>query len=153
MKIGAMLSNVLLSLFRHPVTRRYPFERQPVPKQLRGKLHWNPEKCTGCCLCVKDCPANAIEILTVDTANKRFVMRYNLSRCAYCAQCVESCRMDCLEMSSEEWELASTNKTPLTVYYGDETDIERIIKSAGIEPGTPNSAKNKASSDNELGGN
>lgn len=126
MKIKTMLQDVLLSLWRKPVTELYPAQQQPAPERLRGKLHWNPEKCTGCCLCVKDCPCDAIELITIDKANKRFVMRYDLGRCTYCAQCVQNCRFNCLEMSSEEWELAATDKSQFTVYYGREEDVQAL---------------------------
>lgn len=127
MKIGTMLEDVLRSLFRKPVTELYPYERQPVPERLRGKLVWNPEKCTGCCLCVTDCPSNAIELITIDKANKRFVLRYDIGRCTFCSQCVQNCRFKCLEMSNEAWELAATSKTPFTVYYGEEADIQALM--------------------------
>ncbi len=130
MKIGAMLGDVFRSLFRRPATRQYPFERKEAPERLRGKLHWDPEKCTGCLLCVKDCPAQAIEVFMVDKANKRFVLRYHLDRCTYCAQCVVSCRPGALEMSNDEWELAATSKEPFTVTYGDEADVQRLVELA-----------------------
>lgn len=133
MKIGAMLNEVLRSLIRRPATRLYPQERPQAQPRLRGKLHWNPDKCTGCCLCSKDCPARAIEIIELDKANKRFVVRYHMDRCTFCAQCVQSCRQGCLEMSNEEWELASTNKEAFTVYYGDSADVERVLL-GGVEP-------------------
>lgn len=66
MKIATMLGDVWQSIWQRPITQKYPFERLEAPVRLRGKLHWNPEKCTGCALCNKDCPANAIEIITVD---------------------------------------------------------------------------------------
>jgi len=126
-KIGAMLGDVFGSLFRRPATRQYPFERRKAPERLRGKLHWDAEKCTGCLLCVKDCPANAIEVFMVDKATKRFAVRYHLDRCTYCAQCVVSCRPGALQMSSDEWELAATCKEPFTVYYGDDADVEYLM--------------------------
>lgn len=127
MKLGAMLGDVMPALFRRPVTERYPLERRPVPERLRGALRWNPEKCTGCSLCVKDCPAKAIELITLDKAGKRFVLCYHLDRCTFCAQCVQSCRFKCLELSPEHWELAVLNKEPLTIYYGDEADVGSIL--------------------------
>lgn len=127
MKIGAMLGDIFRSLFKQPVTERYPFEKKPAPERLRGQLAWNPEKCTGCQLCVKDCPSDAIELITIDKVNKRFVMRYHIDRCTYCSQCVENCRFKCLDMSSEEWELASVKKEPFTVYYGKDEDIEAFL--------------------------
>lgn len=132
MKIGAMLSDVLTSLFKKPATEKYPFERKPAPERLRGQLFWDPGKCTGCQLCIKDCPANAIELVVLDKVNKRFVMRYHMDRCTYCAQCVQSCRFNCLSMSNEEWELASLKKEPFTVYYGRDEDVEFLLAKAAL---------------------
>ena len=127
MKIRTMLQDILRSLFHKPITESYPAQHQSTPEQLRGKLHWNPDNCTGCCLCVKDCPSNAIDLITIDKANKRFVMRYDAGRCTYCAQCVQNCRFNCLEMSSEDWELAATETTPFIVTYGREEDVQSIM--------------------------
>lgn len=140
MKIGAMLGNIVTSLFKEPVTEKYPFERKPSPENLRGKLSWDPTKCTGCMLCIKDCPANAIELITIDKANKRFVMKYHMDRCTFCDQCVVNCRSKCLNLSSEDWELASLTQEPLTIYYGRDEDIQFLLEKAAqpdAEPETP----------------
>lgn len=128
MKIGSMLVDILRSLVRPPATQIYPSERRPAPDRLRGKLYWNPAQCAGCCLCSKDCPADAIEIITIDKQNKRFVMRYHADRCTYCAQCVKNCRFNCLQMSPEDWELAATTMQAFTVYYGDEHDLRCLVE-------------------------
>jgi formate hydrogenlyase subunit 6/NADH:ubiquinone oxidoreductase subunit I len=135
--IGAMLGDVLRSLFKKPFTQLYPFEKKPAPVQLRGKLTWDPTKCTGCQLCIKDCPANAIELITLDKVNKRFVMRYNIDRCTFCEQCVISCRFKCLDMSNEDWELASIKKEPFTVYYGKEADVDFLLAKAATPDNNP----------------
>jgi formate hydrogenlyase subunit 6/NADH:ubiquinone oxidoreductase subunit I len=122
-----MLRDVWRSLFRKPATRKYPFERHPAPARLRGVLHFNPEKCTGCGMCIRDCPANAIELLTLDKKNKRFVLRYHIDRCTYCAQCIETCSYNCLEMSNDQWELAALDKQPFTVLYGNESDVQTVL--------------------------
>ncbi len=134
MKIGSMLGDVVRSLFKKPATEKYPFERYPAPENLRGKLHWDPEKCSGCQLCVKDCPSDAIELITLDKANKRFVMRYDVDRCTFCNQCVMSCRFNCLDLSDQEWELAALTKEPFTVYYGRDEDVEFLLERAA-QPG------------------
>ncbi len=130
MTIGSMLGDIVKSFFKKPATEKYPFTRKEDPENLRGKLIWNPDKCAGCMLCVKDCPADAIELITIDKVNKRFVMRYNMAKCTYCAQCVVNCRFDCLSMSEEQWELASTTKEPFEVYYGREEDIKFLLEKA-----------------------
>jgi len=127
MKIGTMLSDVVSSLWKKPATVQYPFERVEAPERLRGQLEWNPEKCSGCNLCSKDCPADAIEIITIDKKAKRFVMQYHIDRCTYCAQCIESCRFNCIEMSDEQWELAATSKVPFEVNYGREEDLAEAM--------------------------
>jgi len=127
MSIGTMFGEIVSSLFKKPVTERYPFKRYPSPLRLRGKLVYNPEKCTGCQLCVKDCPADALELLVVDKVAKRFVLRYHVDRCTYCSQCVESCRFHCLDLSPDEWELAAVSKQPFTVDYGREEDVQAIL--------------------------
>jgi formate hydrogenlyase subunit 6/NADH:ubiquinone oxidoreductase subunit I len=127
MKLGTMLWDVIGSLFRRPVTQNYPAVRQAAPERLRGKLQWNPEKCTGCSLCAKDCPSNAIEVLTIDRARRQFVIRYHMDRCTFCAQCVANCRFKCMGMSAEQWELAALKKEPFELYYGEDEHVDLIL--------------------------
>lgn len=131
--IGLMVSDVVRSFFTRPITRRYPFERKEAPENFRGKLIWDLSNCTGCQLCVKDCPANAIELLVIDRAAKRFVMRFHTDRCTFCGQCEINCRMKCLELSNKEWELAELTRQPFTVYYGKDVDIDAAIAAASGE--------------------
>jgi formate hydrogenlyase subunit 6/NADH:ubiquinone oxidoreductase subunit I len=137
MKAVTMLGDVLESLLHRPVTRRYPFERHKPPESLRGELQWDHTQCTGCALCVRDCPAKAIEIITVNKQEKRFVMRYHLDRCLFCGQCVESCRRKCLSLSSDRWELAALSLEPFTLYFGDDADVEI----ARTEPSDPDAGE------------
>jgi len=139
MKITGMLTDVLRSALRTPNTRRYPMVQTPAPARLRGRLHYTPAGCTGCQLCTKDCPADAIELITIDKAAKRFVLRYDLDRCTFCGQCVESCRFDCIQMANGQWELADLDKQSFTIYYGDEADIKALKASESVV-GTPEKA-------------
>ena len=128
MKLAAMLNDVLASLFKKPVTQLYPFEKTDPPERLRGRLFFDPSACTGCNLCVKDCPASAIELVTLDRAAKRFVLKYHMDRCVYCGQCVVNCRFKCMGMSNLDWEHASLNKKEFTIYYGKDEDIQQLME-------------------------
>ena len=128
MRIGAMIGDISRSLFTRPVTERYPFEKKPAPERLRGQLVWDAEKCTGCRVCLRDCPADAIELMVVDKKAKRFVLRFHVDRCTYCAQCVVNCNFDCLDLSHEQWELAALDRDDFTVSYGKDEDIEQVLK-------------------------
>jgi formate hydrogenlyase subunit 6/NADH:ubiquinone oxidoreductase subunit I len=127
MTIATMLQDVLASLVRPPATEKYPFERQPVPVRLRGKVAWDPEQCTGCQLCTRDCPAQALELTILDRKAKRFVMHYQVDRCLFCSQCASSCARDAIWLSHDEWELAALNKEPFDVYYGADADVQAVL--------------------------
>ena len=132
MKIGSMFKDILTSLFSVPVTEKYPIERPATAERFRGKLFYDPSKCTGCNLCVKDCPANALEIIILDRAAKRYVARYNVAHCIYCGQCVQSCKFKCISMSKNDWELAALNKEVFAVNYGKDEDIASLMERFAI---------------------
>lgn len=128
MKIPTMLVDIVRSLFSKPATERYPAVEPDEPERLRGKLDWNPDQCTGCQLCVKDCPADAITLITLDKAEKRFVMLYDAGRCTFCAQCIQSCRFNCLSLSNTDWSMAAGDKSPFTEYIGGEADVAQVLE-------------------------
>ena len=116
------------SLFvQKPATEVYPFERRPTPERTRGRLTWSPDACSGCNLCVKDCPANALELIVVDRKAKRFVMRWHEDACIYCGQCVQVCRFDAIHLPPDEWELAATGREGFTKTFGNEDDIKQAM--------------------------
>ena len=123
-----MLRDIMKAVFEKPVTETYPFERVETPPTLRGKLVWTPGACTGCALCVKDCPADAIHLITLDKAAKRFVMEYHEDRCIFCGQCVQSCRFDCLTLQNDDWELATATRSGFTVWYGAPEDVAAVVQ-------------------------
>ncbi|NDJ77698.1 MAG: 4Fe-4S dicluster domain-containing protein [Chloroflexi bacterium] len=127
MKLSTMWKEALGSLVQRPATEKYPFVRQEAPEHLRSKLHWDLEGCTGCSLCAKDCPANAIEIITIDKKAKRFVFHYYVDRCTFCGQCVASCNKDCIELVNNEWELAALDKDNFELYYGNDADVDSVL--------------------------
>ena len=66
----------------------------PVGERFRGRLDYNRDKCIGCRLCIKVCPANATDYLE---ETKKIVIHND--RCCFCAQCTEICPVKCLTMS------------------------------------------------------
>jgi NAD(P)H-quinone oxidoreductase subunit I len=91
MKIAVFLPELLRHLFKKPATVDYPFKKLEVPKDFRGTPYLNPEMCIVCRACERDCPAEAIEISSVNEAEKRFTMIIHNDRCIHCAQCIDSC--------------------------------------------------------------
>lgn len=76
----------------------------PVPSKFRGKLAYDREKCIGCQLCIRVCPAKVIEFLP--EVKK---IRIHVARCTFCAQCVDACPTNALA-TTPEFLLADTNR-------------------------------------------
>jgi NAD(P)H-quinone oxidoreductase subunit I len=91
MKIAVFLPELFRHLFRKPATVDYPFQKLEVPKDFRGTPFLHPEICIVCKACERDCPAEAIEITSVNEAEKMFKLVIYNDRCIHCAQCVDSC--------------------------------------------------------------
>jgi len=134
MRIGAMLGDVSRALFKRPATELYPFERREAPGRLRGLLVFEPSRCTGCKICMRDCPARALELIVVDKATKRFAMKFHADRCTYCAQCVVSCNFDSLSMSHEQWELAGLARDQFLHTFGRDEDLAVLREREAAAP-------------------
>ncbi len=112
-----MIQEILRHIFKKPATILYPAEKIDMPDKFRGKLKFDPKKCIGCKLCMRDCPTNAITIRKV--AENSFEAEIDLAKCIYCAQCVDSCPKKALE-STKDVELASLDETKLKVIFKSE---------------------------------
>mgnify|MGYP000294713658 CR=1 FL=1 len=101
----AIQGELVRSLGKRPITWRYPIEDKGaahMPPGFRGRVKWDPAKCVGCGICVRDCPSGALEMIGKGPTAE---IRYHVARCMFCSQCVESCPRGALEMT-QEFELA-----------------------------------------------
>jgi formate hydrogenlyase subunit 6/NADH:ubiquinone oxidoreductase subunit I len=133
-----MIGDVIISMFRSPVTEMYPKERCAVPQRLRGYLGWDRQLCTGCGVCKMDCPSNALDMIVIDKKNKQFVLRYHLDRCTFCAQCVSSCMQGSLKFTNDEWEFSALKKDCFIIHYGDPKDVEHVLAGSIENQDVPN---------------
>jgi len=75
-----------------------------VPKGFRGKILYDRDKCIGCKLCLKVCPANAIEFIP---ETKK--IKIHVDHCICCSQCNDICPKNCLSMS-DNFFVAATDR-------------------------------------------
>jgi len=80
----------------------------PTPKDLRGKIAYDRERCIGCALCERVCPASVIEMYTPEGEEKKKIRMY-VARCTFCAQCVDACPVGALA-TTEDFLLADTDR-------------------------------------------
>ena len=127
-----MLKEILAQSVKKPVTNLFPAERLPksitgfledvgrgkanlippveTPEHMRGKLSYNRNLCNGCGLCMKVCPAHAIEQVVYPVppakegeeqprAQKR--IRIYVGNCIFCGQCIDICPKEAISQTSE----------------------------------------------------
>ena len=111
---GVMTGEVFRNLLRKPATERYPSVKPALPRGFRGRIGFSPDKCTGCKLCERDCPSEAIAIVKV--GENTYQAQVDLSKCIYCGQCAESCRRGAIDIT-QEFELATVDHSTLKVVF------------------------------------
>jgi len=117
----ATLSKVLQQFFGKAVTNKFPGKYAPesiteflakgdivppleMPDGFRGKLVYDYDKCIGCGMCLKVCPANAMESYPIhdtekDRPGKRIV--FYRGRCTYCEECVNVCPVKAIKLTKD----------------------------------------------------
>ena len=123
-------------LLRKPVTAHYPEQHLPVQERYMGFPALltddtaNEPFCTGCMVCVRECPTQCMTAVMHDnpnftdgTSHRRKIIEtfeINLNRCILCGICVDVCALDAIEMSYEH-ELASYART------GARADLDLLL--------------------------
>ncbi len=100
---GEVLGTVLK---RKTATIRYPFQEAVRPERLRGKIEHDIEKCTGCGLCSRDCPATAITMVPSTKTKTKKKPEFRFDRCIFCGTCEAICPTKAITMSTT-FELAA----------------------------------------------
>jgi NADH-quinone oxidoreductase subunit I len=105
------------------ITQKYPSNRKDLVmfERFKGEVvmphnEKNEHKCTGCGICMINCPNGSIEVIsktitTEDGKTKKAIDKhiYNLGMCTFCALCVKTCPSNALAFS-QEFEHAVFNK-------------------------------------------
>ncbi len=85
----------------------YPYEKEWVPDNYRGRPGLRFDKCLGCGICVRACPTTCIELVEVADDDGNMVKRpqVNIGRCMMCGYCAEYCPVDAMTTTTD-YELA-----------------------------------------------
>jgi formate hydrogenlyase subunit 6/NADH:ubiquinone oxidoreductase subunit I len=110
----AMQKDFIKSIFGKTATIQYPFEKRVIPEGGRGKHAYDAEKCTGCGMCSRVCPAFAIEMKGLGP--KCEGIKVNLNACVFCQQCEDYCPTGALKLTGD-YELAVITKADGTLNF------------------------------------
>jgi len=98
--LAHLLTELRRTLLAERVTVQFPFAPAELPAEFRGRVILTDEAlCKGCGLCVRDCPALALELERQDREHFRLI--HYRDRCAYCGQCADSCPSHAIVLSNE----------------------------------------------------
>lgn len=93
-----LLKAIIDAVIARPDTVAYPYGDLVLPEGYRGAIVIDPEKCTGCGLCVRDCPTGALKL--EKKSRDEFKLIHYPARCAYCSQCENSCHRSAIGHSN-----------------------------------------------------
>lgn len=99
---------LMLKATRHrSVCIMYPYEKEWVPDNYRGRPGLRFDRCVGCGICVRACPTTCIELVEVDDGQGNMVNKpqVNIGRCMMCGYCAEYCPVDAMTTTTD-YELA-----------------------------------------------
>ncbi|MGI6071725.1 MAG: 4Fe-4S binding protein [Lachnospiraceae bacterium] len=105
------------NLFSKPSTVQYPNKVKVVEAKpgYRGRIFYDPEKCTGCGLCIKVCAPNAITQIVEDIpGGQKITMEFDLTSCAFCASCQDFCSSAAIELTGD-YHMVATDPEDLIV--------------------------------------
>jgi len=109
-----------------------------TPEGFRGRVGYDRSACIGCRMCIKVCPANAIESLEEEKK-----VQFHMDRCCFCAQCTEICPVSCIWMTHEfafssydrKAEIVTdTGKKPVVTASGKQAKKKEQGTKYGIDP-------------------
>ncbi|MGN0813658.1 MAG: NADH-quinone oxidoreductase subunit NuoF [Candidatus Coproplasma sp.] len=93
--LGQSAPNPILSTLAHfsDEYRAHIYEKKCPAGVCKSLLNYyiNPDKCRGCTLCARNCPANAI------SGAVKSPHEIDLTKCIKCGQCISHCRFNAIE--------------------------------------------------------
>ncbi len=110
----AVIRRMFRTTIHRPVTIMYPYEKEWVPDNYRGRPGLRFDKCLGCGICVRACPTTCIELVEVadDAGNMVKRPQVNVGRCMMCGYCAEYCPVDAM-ITTTDYELAEFSRRDL----------------------------------------
>jgi formate hydrogenlyase subunit 6/NADH:ubiquinone oxidoreductase subunit I len=127
-------------LFRRPATIQYPDRiekpiQEMLPDNYRGLLEVDLARCSGCLLCMKNCPIGVIQVKVEKNAETgvREITQFDIDvgRCMYCGLCSEQCKFDALRHTTDFEAVASSPDNLVLHYVKTPTPVSKLKAGEG----------------------
>lgn len=118
------LKEAVTAVFSRRFTTRFPATPCVVPEKYRGKPEYDTDVCIGCGACVNVCPTESltqIDDLQADPPKRVITQRYDT--CIFCGNCSENCTTKDGINLSNEWDLATLDRSSTVSTYEHELQM------------------------------
>ena len=105
------------NLFSKPSTVPFPKIDVPAKKGYRGRLSYDPEKCTNCGLCIRVCSPSSIslEVKVSEDGDTEYITRsFDMTSCTFCQTCEDFCDTGAIHLT-EDYHMAVTDPKDLII--------------------------------------
>jgi len=105
------------NLFSRPSTVQYPNKVTNVDAKpdYRGRIAYDPEKCTVCGMCEKVCCPGAITVTREEADGGEYITRtFDLTSCTFCGTCADFCEEGSIQMTAD-YHMVATDPRDLLV--------------------------------------
>ena len=107
------VDEMVKNLFRRPSTIEYPVKVDiPATPEYRGLHYVDENKCIGCSLCARECPANTIKMVPNPKKPGKKLAVVNYDACVFCYHCVYICPVKAY-VTTNNYKLAVLDKGEL----------------------------------------
>ena len=87
------LKEAVSNLFSKSSCDMYPFVPAEAAPNYRGRIAFHADKCIGCGMCARNCPANAIAPTDYTAPGKKKpAMAIDSTKCVKCGACISTCK-------------------------------------------------------------
>ncbi len=86
------LKKAVVNVFSKPSTERFPNPDDRGKPGYRGRIAYDPSKCTDCGMCIKVCSPMAITRIATEVEGGENILRvFDMTSCTFCAMCSDFC--------------------------------------------------------------
>ena len=135
-----LLPHLWRALLTRPITIRYPLAPLELSPHFRGRVVIDANQCRGCGLCVRDCPAFALELER--ESRDTFRLMHYPDRCANCGQCEASCTFAAIKQINEFVHATPEREALVEMMVERNADAPENLSSTGGGSSTPHISTN-----------